>query len=146
MPGNRVALGLVQKESTAGLLRGGSVSGFESRTAHKTKRCRMDRKNISRETFFRLLDNCYMWDLMPTEKALAVEMAMEYGGNVILQNWEEYQELFPGMSFFRFENWFLSVGSKEPENKQDSDVKGEKNGAVSVPTVGSTKSLNVELW
>jgi len=105
-----------------------------------------ERTTMPREMFFNLLNNCYMWDLMPTEKALAVDMAQEFGGGVILKNWEEYQELFPGMSFFRFENWFQSVGDKEPENKQGDMPKGEQNGAVSVPVLGSGEARPLDLW
>lgn len=105
-----------------------------------------ERKNISRETFFRLIDNCYMWDLMPSEKQLAVEMAQEYGGQVILKNWEEYQELFPGMSFFRFEKWFQTFGDKEPENIEGEKPEGEKNGTVSVPGMGSREAHPLDLW
>lgn len=106
------------------------------------------KKTLNRQTYFHLLDNCYMWDLMPSEKQIAVEMATEYGGSRILNSWEKFQELRPGKSFFDFERWFISYDEMDFEDieKTGSNTEGEQNETVSVSAVRQEKSYDVELW
>ncbi len=75
---------------------------------------------MNTEQFFRVAESLYGWDLSQKEKEIFYDLALKYGGSVVLDNWELFQGRFPGHPAWEFQEWYEEILG-EAENGENRD-------------------------
>ncbi len=61
---------------------------------------------MTREEYFRRLQAPFDWKLEPEEEEVAVRMAKQHGGQVVMKAWHAFQKENPLRTFAEFESRF----------------------------------------
>lgn len=51
---------------------------------------------------FSQLEKAYTWDLQSSEKQIMIELARKIGAGKLIEEWQLFQDRFPGHSVFKF--------------------------------------------
>jgi hypothetical protein len=68
-----------------------------------------EESRMSTKQFFRKIEEIYGWDLIEREREIFYDMALEYGGGVVLENWELFQSRFKGHPAWEFQEWIQDI-------------------------------------